>query len=234
MAFLHPGPARQPAIHAPAVVLWLIGALIAAHGVRAWLLTPEQSADVIVTYAFIPARYAFPGSLWDLAIPFVSHLFLHGDWGHVVINTLWLLAFGPIVARRFGPWLFLLFFLVCGAAGAAAFLLFNWGGTDPVVGASGAVSGLMAAGLRLMPGMFAWAQPGEAPLAPTLSRQILSFTLIWAVMNVVVGLVGGAFMGASGPIAWQAHLGGYFAGLLLAGAFDALRPRALAPSLDQG
>ena len=109
MAFLHPGPARQPALHAPAIVLWLIGALVAAHAGR-MALDPAQSADVITIYAFIPARYAFPGSLWDQAVPFVSHLFLHGDWPHVVMNSLWLLAFGPIVARRFGGALFIFFF----------------------------------------------------------------------------------------------------------------------------
>ncbi len=233
MAFLQPGPARQPALQAPAIVLWLIGVLLAAHAGR-MALDPARSADIIITYAFIPARYAFPGSLWDQAIPFVSHLFLHGGWGHVVMNSLWLLAFGPVVARRFGALLFLLFFLLCGAAGAGAFLLFNWGGTDPVVGASGAVSGLMAAGLRLMPGMFAWAQPGDPQLAPILSRPILSFSLIWAGLNLAVGLFGGAFLGADGAIAWQAHLGGYLAGLLLAGLFDGLRPRALAPPLDEG
>jgi membrane associated rhomboid family serine protease len=233
MAFLHPGPARQPAFHAPAIVLWLIGALLAAHAGR-MALDPARSADIIVTYAFIPARYALPGSLWDQAIPFVSHLFLHGGWGHVVMNSLWLLAFGPVVARRFGGGLFLLFFFICGASGAAAFLLFNWGGADPMVGASGAVSGLMGAGLRLMPGMFAWAQPGEARLAPILSRPILSFSLIWGGLNLVVGLIGGGFLGADGAIAWQAHLGGYLAGLLLAGPFDALRPRPLTPSLDEG
>jgi membrane associated rhomboid family serine protease len=233
MAFLHPGPARQPAFQAPAIVLWLIGALLAAHAGR-MALDPAHSADIIVTYAFIPARYAMPGSLWDRAVPFVSHLFLHGGWGHVVMNSLWLLAFGPVVARRFGGALFLLFFLICGAAGAAAFLALNWGEANPVVGASGAVSGLMAAGLRLMPGMFAWAQPGEARLAPILSRPILSFSLIWGALNLAVGLIGGSFLGADGAIAWQAHLGGYLAGLLLAGPFDALRPRPLAPSLDEG
>jgi membrane associated rhomboid family serine protease len=119
-------------------------------------------------------------------------------------------------------------------AGAAAHLLFHWGGVDPVIGASGAISGLMAAGLRMLPGMFPWAVPGEAPLAPILSRQILTFSASWAVLNVVFGLAGAGILGADGPLAWEAHLGGYLAGLLLAGPFDHLRPRALAPSLDEG
>ncbi len=234
MAFLQPGPARQPALQAPAVVLWLIVLLLAAHAARVLLLDAAQSTDIIIAYAFIPARYAFPGNLWDMAIPFVSHVFLHGDWPHVVLNSLWLLAFGPIVARRFGAPLFILFFLVCGVAGAGAYLLLNWGSPAPVVGASGAVSGLMAAGLRLMPGLFPWAMPGEIRLAPILSRPILSFTAAWAALNLVMGIIGAGFLGSDGAIAWQAHLGGYFAGLFLAGAFDALRPRSLAPSLGDG
>jgi membrane associated rhomboid family serine protease len=234
MAFLQPGPARQPALQAPAIVLWLIGLLLAAHGARMLLVAPADEANIIVTYAFIPVRYAFSGEFWDLGIPFLSHIFLHGDWPHVILNSLWLLAFGPIVARRFGGTLFILFFLVCGAVGAAAYLLFNWGSPDPVVGASGAVSGLMAAGLRLMPGLFSWAIPGEMRLAPILSRPILTFTAAWAALNVVVGLIGAGFLGSSGAIAWQAHLGGYFAGLLLAGGFDSLRPRTLAPPLGEG
>jgi len=234
MAFLQSGPARQPALRAPAVVLWLIVLMLALHGARVLLLDPAQSADVIIAYAFIPVRYAFPGALWDQAIPFVSHIFLHGDWPHVILNSLWLLAFGPIVARRFGAPLFLLFFLFCGMAGAAAYLLFNWGSPDPVVGASGAVSGLMAAGLRLMPGLFSWAIPGEMRLAPILSRPILTFSLVWVALNIFVGLIGAGFLGSEGAIAWQAHLGGYLAGLLLAGPFDFLRPRTLAPSLGDG
>lgn len=216
------------------MVLWLIVLLLGAHAGRVLLLDDAQSTDVIIDYAFIPVRYAHAGGLWDLAIPFVSHIFLHGDWPHVILNSLWLLAFGPIVARRFGAPLFLLFFFLCGAAGAGAYLLFNWGSPDPVVGASGAVSGLMAAGIRLMPGLFSWAVPGEMRLAPILSRPVLSFTIAWTGLNVFVGLIGAGFLGSDGAIAWQAHLGGYFAGLLLAGLFDVLRPRTLAPSLDEG
>jgi membrane associated rhomboid family serine protease len=233
MAFLHSGPARQPAFNVPAVVLGLIAFLAALHGLRV-ALPPAAGADMVVTYAFIPARLLFAGPLWDKVVPFVSYLGLHGDWAHLGINCLWLLAFGPIVARRFGAALFLLFFLICGVAGACIFLAVDWGGTDPVVGASAAISGLMGAGIRMLPARFAWAYPGEAPLMPLSSRQVLGFSAVWVVMNLAVGTLGLGLVPQGQQIAWQAHVGGYFAGLLLAGLFDRLRPRALAPSLDDG
>ena len=233
MAFLHSGPARQPAFNAPLVVLGLIAALVAAHGLR-MALPAAQSDALIARYAFVPARLLFAGPLWDKAVPFVSYMALHGDWAHVGINSLWLLAFGPIVARRFGAPLFLLFFLACGIAGAALFLAFDWGGTNPVVGASAGISGLMAAAIRLLPRHFSWAQPAEAPMAPLLSRQVLSFSAVWVVLNMVAGTLGLGLAPEGQAIAWQAHLGGYFAGLVLASAFDRLRPRALAPPLDEG
>jgi membrane associated rhomboid family serine protease len=233
MAFLHSGEGRQPAFNVPIIVLGLMGFLLAAHGLRL-LLPPAQDADMVNAYALIPARLMFAGSIWDKAVPFVSYMALHGDWAHVGINCLWLLAFGPIVARRFGAPLFLLFFLVCGIAAAALFLVFDWGGSDPVVGASGAISGLMAAGIRLLPSRAPWAKPGEAPIAPLFSRQVLGFSAVWAVMNVLVGIWGLGMVPAGQTIAWQAHLGGYFAGLLLAGPFDGLRSRVPAPSRDEG
>ena len=145
-------------------------------------------------------------------MPFVSYMALHNDFTHLAINCLWLLAFGPIVARRFGGFLFLLFFLICGVAGAAAHLAFNWGSLVPVIGASGAISGLMAAGLRLLPTQAPWANAGEEKLAPIFSRQILLFTLVWMGINLVAGLTGLGVGGEAGLIAWQAHLGGYLAG----------------------
>jgi membrane associated rhomboid family serine protease len=233
MAFLHSGPARQPAFNAPLVVLGLIGLLVAAHALRVAL--PEARSDnIIATYAFIPARLLLPGTVWGKGVPFVSYMALHGDWMHVAINSLWLLAFGPIVARRFGAPLFLLFFVACGIAGAILFLAFDWGGGNPVVGASAAISGLMGAAIRLLPGRFPWAQPGEAPMAPLLSRQVLSFSAVWVVLNAVVGTLGLGLVPEGQAVAWQAHLGGYFAGLVLASLFDRLRPRPLAPPLDEG
>jgi membrane associated rhomboid family serine protease len=237
MAFLQPQSSdpwtRQPVFRVPAAVVSLIAVLVTAHGAR-MLAPPALSAELVGQYAFIPARYsgaflaahnADPGGWLARAVPFVSYMALHNDLTHLAINSLWLLAFGPIVARRFGGGLFLLFFLVCGVAGALVHLAFNWGSLVPVIGASGAISGLMAAGLRLLPSQAPWANPGEEQLAPIFSRQILIFTLVWMAINLLVGITGLGMGGSAGLIAWQAHLGGYLAGLLLAGPFDRLRPR---------
>jgi len=236
MAFLQSHPPRQPIFRAPPVVLGLIGILAAAHLVRVNM--PGVLADAIVTqFAFFPERYghAFLASrqpIWASAIPFLSYMALHASWTHLVINCLWLLAFGPIVARRFGSVLFLAFFLVCGVAGALTYLAFNWASPDPVIGASGAIAGLMAAGMRMLPGQAPWAHPGEAPLAPVFSRQILMFTGLWTAINLLTAFTGLGMGGESGLIAWQAHLGGFAAGLLLSGPFDRLRPRVVGAPLD--
>lgn len=236
MAFLQSQPSspwtRQPIFRIPGVVLGLILVLVLAHVAR--VMAPGSlSGAMINRFAFIPARYSHtflaahdvdPGSFIDRAVPFVSYMALHNDFTHLAINSLWLLAFGPIVARRFGAPLFLLFFLVCGIAAAVTHLAFNWGSLMPVIGASGAISGLMGAGLRLLPTQAPWAVPGEDRLAPIFSRQIVIFTLVWMAINLAAGLTGFGLGGETGLIAWQAHMGGYLAGLLLAGPFDRFRP----------
>jgi membrane associated rhomboid family serine protease len=218
---------RQPFLRLPMAVGILAALLIAIHALL-WFLPDGVCEYVLENYAFIPARYsptflaahnADGGSLADKALPFVTYMFLHGSWMHVGINTVWLLAFGPVVARRFGALRFFAFFLICGIAGAVVHLACNWGSVDPVIGASAAISGLMAAGFRLL-GREGINGGPIRPLVPFYSRQILLISAVWVVINIVAGVTG---LGA-GPgiqlIAWQAHLGGFAAGLLLAGLFD--------------
>ena len=240
MAFLQPHAPRQPIFRAPASVLWLIGTLAALHAARVFQ-PPQRANELVYQFGLYPVRYsrafleshmASAGTVWEQAVPFVSYMGLHADRTHLAINCFWLLAFGPVVARRFGGGLFLTFFLVCGVVGALTYLAFNWGAQVPVVGASGAISGLMGAALRMLPGQAPWAAPGQAPLAPLWSRQILIFTAVWAVVNLVAGLTGMGMGVESVAIAWQAHLGGFVAGLLLCGAFDALRPKVTGLPLD--
>ncbi|MBN9590060.1 MAG: hypothetical protein BGN85_08210 [Alphaproteobacteria bacterium 64-11] len=240
MAFLQSAPPRQPIFRAPPVVLWLIAGLALAHAARV-MASPAASLAVISEYAFVPARYSHAfmaahmgqaGTLWDRALPFVSYMAVHNDFTHLTVNCLWLLAFGPTVARRFGALLFMVFFILCGVVGAATHLAFNWGSTMPVVGASGAISGLMAAAVRMLPQALPWAIPGEAPLAPIFSRPILMFTAVWVAINLLAGLTGLGSGGEGGLIAWQVHLGGFATGLLLCGSFDRLRPRGQGMPLE--
>lgn len=142
-------------------------------------------------------------ALW----PFVSSLFLHGDWLHLVNNLLFLAIFGTLVERHLGArWLVILFFL-CGFAGAVLQVLlpFDFGPpTELVVGASGGLFGLMGVALTC----------GAPAMRPGSPQRRLLIALI--IMNAVIGLV--AFSGLMGSlllIGWQSHLGGFLAGLLL-------------------
>ena len=130
-------------------------AIHVATGLAPGTVTDEVSDPVSPSSRpVMPWRAAF-----GLTVPLVSHMFLHGGFLHLTVNCLWFLAFGPIVARRYGTAMFLLFFFVCGVAGALTYLAFNWGSPEPVIGASGGISGLMAAGIR----MLRW--PNVPPLA---------------------------------------------------------------------
>jgi membrane associated rhomboid family serine protease len=232
MAFLQPAAPRQPIFNIPGVIVGLVALFAAAHALRVEWASPDQSAAWIAEYALIPARYSHtflamaridPGAWWQQALPFVTYMGLHNDWTHLAINCLFLLAFGPVVARRFGAGLFLAFFIVCGVAGAATYLALNWGSPDPVIGASGAISGLMAAGLRLLPTINPHAR--EPAILPVFSRQTFLVSLVWMGMNVIAGVTGMGAGGETALIAWQAHLGGFVAGMLLAGLFDRMRPQ---------
>ena len=225
-------PSREPFLNAPAIVFWLIGVLVVAHVGRE-LLPEPWPRYLLFQFSFIPARYSAaalaasgipePG-LVDQLIPFVSYMFLHGNYMHLGVNSLWLLAFGPIVAKRLKTTKFLLFFLFCGIASAALHLAFYFGAVEQVVGASGAISGLMGAAIRIFYGriLFRHVTPeGVAPpLAPLFSRPIIGFTAIWLVANFIAGVTGLGLTDATQSVAWVAHLGGYLAGIVTIPVFD--------------
>jgi membrane associated rhomboid family serine protease len=232
MAFFHEGPSRQPILNAPASVLWLIAAILLAHAARAFA-PPEAADQAIATFGFIPARYSqgfWSGGALSQLLPFISYMFVHADFGHAGINCLWLLAFGPAVARRLGWLRFYLFFAFCGVLAALAHLAANWGSDAPAVGASGAVAGMMGAAIRILYGARSATGGAGDKLAPIWSRPILFFSVVWVLINILAGLTG-IGVPTSGPvfIAWVAHLGGYFAGLLFLDIFDALGPRRRTP-----
>ncbi len=178
---------RERIFNLPGVVVALIAILFAIHGLRE-LLSPENDLDILRRFAFVPGRFTFafdPDKVSraynalaqtdqvraEIARFFlgdgepqwwtpVTYAFLHGNWMHVGLNCLWFAAFGAAVARRFTTWRFVIFFIVTAVAGAALHYLTHMADLAPVIGASAAVSGTMAAVTR-----FAF-QPG-APLGET-------------------------------------------------------------------
>jgi len=223
MAFLREPSDREQILRAPLVVLGLIALIVAAHLVR--VLAPPNISDAILTHlAFMPARYlAWPEHFADVAaaaLPFVGYIFVHANWTHLIVNCLWLLAFGSPVARRFHALPFLGLFLLSGIAAALAHLAGNWGSQDAAIGASGAIAGIMGAGIRMVSMADPLGRLEGGPLQSLMSRQVLIFSFIWVLANTITGLTGlGALPGLE-LVAWQAHIGGYLAGLLLAGPMD--------------
>jgi membrane associated rhomboid family serine protease len=224
---------RQPIFNVPGVVLVLLGSFLAVHVLR-WALPMEDNAWLTAALAFIPARETgmaadLPGGSVATVTSFVTHQFVHGDLAHLIINSAWLLAFGTPVARRTDAVRFIAFFLIAGIAGALLYLAINGSALILVIGASGAISGLMGAAFRfLFRGMQEGGPIGLAhasttrlmPLGETLrDRRIMMAVAGWTVLNVVLAW-GAAGLTEAAGIAWEAHLGGFYAGLLLYGFFD--------------
>jgi membrane associated rhomboid family serine protease len=219
------------------------------------LLPPDLENWTIDVFGFIPKRYdstllaiTFPGGAGAKVWTFVTYSLLHANLSHLGFNVLWLLPFGSALARRFGAIRFFLFMAVTAAAGALAHLVTHEHAVAPMIGASASVSGTMAAAIRFafVKGSFLSFSRGDAEAAarvPALSLtralrnpRVLAFLGVWFAVNIIFG-VGSIAIGIEGAsVAWQAHIGGFFAGLLLFSLFDpvprAVRDAAAASSSD--
>ena len=201
-------PRRERMLNVPAIVV----ALLVVLGARSCaalvlVLTPAQTTEFLLLFAFIPARYdasvlpdiVWPGG-WAADIwTFVTYAFIHADLSHLIFNAVWFLAFGSPVAQRFGPLRFSAFMAATAAAGAAVHLVTHFGELLPMVGASAAISGAMAAAMR-----FAFQRGGPlgmwrdreaacrvpaAPLAASLrDPRVLAFLLVWFGVNILFGV----------------------------------------------
>ena len=169
---------------------------------------------------------------------FVTYSLLHANLSHIGFNILWLLPFGSALARRFGAIRFFLFLAVTAAAGALAHLVTHEHAIAPMIGASASVSGTMAAAIRFafVQGSFLSFSRGDADAAakvPALSLaralrngRVLGFLAVWFGVNIIFG-IGSIAIGADGAsVAWQAHIGGFLAGLMLFSLFDPVPPVA--------
>jgi len=187
------------------VILILLNLLLFYMEVSAGI---EQMNAIIYTFGLIPAQYAQPQGSWTGYLPFLSSTFLHGSWMHVIGNMWILWLFGDNVEDKMGRARFLIFYLVCGLIASLTHYLINPSSTVPVVGASGAVAGIMGAYFL----MFRQAKVlTYIPPIFLLNLPAWIYLGFWALSQLFYGV----FQANGQNIAFWAHIGGFAAGMFL-------------------
>jgi membrane associated rhomboid family serine protease len=197
--------------------------------VLAWLLEVSQPSEAalqsfVEAWGVVPREYStgqdlppnIPPPYWTTL---VTSMFLHGGWGHLGGNMLFLWIFGDNIEHRIGHARFLAFYVICGLAAGLAHILFNSGSMIPTVGASGAISGVMGGYLLLFPRnrvyVMTWGGVAAVPAVLMLG--------LWILLQFINGVGTVAQTPETGGVAYLAHIGGFAAGLVLAPLFAAGR-----------
>lgn len=206
--------------HTP-VVVWAIIALNVLAFLYQMQLDDRSMQIFVLQHGLVPARYFAPDwaarvgfASWDFS-PFLSNIFLHGGVLHIVMNmwTLWI--FGPALEDRLGPARFAILYLMAGLIASLAHAVFNATSTAPVVGASGAIAGVLAAYAVRFP--YAWIRVLVLIVIIPLFFSVPAFVFagIWFLMQVLQGWSSLLMPYAASNIAWWAHIGGFLAGSVL-------------------
>ncbi|MEH6666103.1 MAG: rhomboid family intramembrane serine protease [Brevundimonas sp.] len=208
--------------NAPVPALLLAGSILALYALQSGAGAMEAS----YRFGLIPARLAQGEGLG-----LVTHLLVHGGWTHAIMNAVGALAFAAPVARLMGGAKgligFLSLYIACGVIAGGGYALMHLDGTLPLVGASGAVFGLIGASTRML--------GGHGRILPLTDRRVLTSAAAWVGVNVLIGVIGGIGVapGMEGArIAWEAHVLGLIAGLALIGPWARLfgRPAPIRPA----
>jgi len=200
------------------------------YGAIPSVLTCQQSLESAIEINLAQAARATPAQvreyliqhgiqvtpLHPLWLAIFTSMFLHGGLLHLGGNMLYLWIFGNNIEDTLGHFRFLLFYLFCGFAAACAQILMSLGSSVPMIGASGAISGVLAAYLVFFPSarvitlvpLFFWPWFVEIPAVLYLGLWFVS-QLLNGLLTIVSGIQ------AFGGVAWWAHVGGFVAGLVL-------------------
>lgn len=234
------GPIFNLPVPIGGIVVWTVIIYFASFMVP----SPSQDGPVFLDLAFVPIVFLArieDGQFGLAIVPLLTHMFLHGSPFHIFSNMLWLMVFGSGIARRlcvegvppddrsFNVMIFLAFYVMCGIAGGLTHFAFHPYDATPMVGASGAISGLMGGTLRFALRLFAPMGAEYGRLAPLFARPVLVASAIYVGLNVMTGVVGAAGVEEAAMIAWEAHVGGFLFGLIMFPLFDRFAKRPPLP-----
>jgi len=183
-------------------------------------LSEGQLKNLFFLFGFIPATYSnatwaavmlSPSGYW----PFLTSMFLHGGWLHIIFNMWSLWIFGDNVEDRMGHVGFLVFYLLCGLAAGILHLLTNLNSMLPTVGASGAIAGVMGAYLLLYPYARIITMIPVFFYPVFIEVPAVIFIGLWLYSQLFSGVASLSVTTQVGGIAWWAHVGGFMAGAVL-------------------
>jgi len=182
-------------------------------------LPPYLRDRFIEHFALIPDRLQL--------MTFVTSMFLHGGWLHLIGNMWFLWIFGSHIEDAMGAPKFLVFYLLSGIASAVVQFVVSFGSPIPVVGASGAIAGVMGAFLILYPRVRVVTLIFIIIFVTTIEIPAAIMLVYWFAIQLLSGLGSIASVTQAQGVAWFAHIGGFLVGILLIRVFRDNRPRYL-------
>ncbi|MBL8119419.1 MAG: rhomboid family intramembrane serine protease [Anaerolineae bacterium] len=188
-------------------------------------LSERQLAEVYVTQSVVPVLVARDPFSIETILDFIRSMFFHGGWAHLLGNMLYLWIFGDNVEDVMGKPLYILFYLVCGFVAAFAQVVIDPTSQIPLVGASGAIAGVLGSYLILFPGVRVrglillgyFSRLTEIP-----ALYVLGF---WFVLQLFNGVMSLGVVTDGGGVAFFAHIGGFVAGIVLTWLFTRIKPQ---------
>ena len=195
------------------LVTWGIMAVCISIFIAMKLMPDDTAVSLLNRYGMVPLRYSvqYSGLPFDYYLSFVSNLFLHASWIHLIVNMWFLWIFADNVEDRMGRLPFLIFYLVCGAFATLLQWYFDQTLAIPVIGASGAIAGVLAAYFFLYPleRVIVFFPPILIPIPA------IAFLGLWVLLQLHNATTAIIFEGTTVDVAWWAHLGGFVAGTVL-------------------
>jgi membrane associated rhomboid family serine protease len=179
----------------------------------------KAGEEFVYRYGMVPSRFmeglAVSGLDPATFLPFLTSMFLHGGFLHLIGNMLFLYVFGDNVEDRFGHLKYIFFYVVAGGAAALTQMLVNVQSDAPMIGASGAIAGVLGAYVLMFPQARVTALVPIFIFIQLIELPAFVFLGLWFLLQIVSGVMALGIGGDAGGVAWWAHIGGFACGVLL-------------------
>ncbi|WP_375665812.1 rhomboid family intramembrane serine protease [Bartonella sp. TT121SHDZB] len=218
---------KEPLLNVPFIIVVLIAFCFCLYCIPQYFFSHKVYVESLEFFSFTPALFKMDPLAFCYTM--VSYSFMHSSFKHVSLNMVWLLVFGSPLVRHFGVLRFLIFWVLTAVVSVLTYFTFHQESIISLVGASGAVSGMMGAIVRYgLPSRYLGVNVQNEEFGGDLlsikkalrSKGVLVYMSMWLIADFIIGISSILFEENGISIAWEAHIGGFFAGFLLVGFFD--------------